>query len=177
MCIKPGDVAPIFSYKHNKRLHRVWKHVEVLSVSDKCLIVANNRTKVIESDGRNWVTREPAICYFFKDYWFNIIAMIKQDGVHYYCNLSSPYVYDGEAIKYIDYDLDVKIFPDYSYTILDRDEYNQHKRIMDYPEKLKEVIENQLNILLNMINNRFEPFNHENVKYWYNIYTKTQIRA
>ena len=45
-------------------------------------------------------------------YWFNIIAMIRDNGVSYYCNLASPYVMDEEALKYIDYDLDVKVFAD-----------------------------------------------------------------
>ena len=30
----------------------------------------------------------------------------------YYCNMASPYYLDEEALKYIDYDLDVKVFTD-----------------------------------------------------------------
>lgn len=37
--------------------------------------------------------------------------MIRENGVSYYCNLASPAVLDKEALKYIDYDLDVKVFP------------------------------------------------------------------
>lgn len=37
------------------------------------------------------VTREPAIVYFHKKYWFNVIAMIREKGVSYYCNLASPF--------------------------------------------------------------------------------------
>ncbi|MDK7294295.1 DUF402 domain-containing protein, partial [Streptococcus pasteurianus] len=85
-----------------------------------------NHTLVTESDNRKWVTREPALVYFHKEAWFNVIAMFREDGVYYYCNLASPYVYDGEAIKYIDYDLDIKLFPDGKYFLLDEDEYIQH---------------------------------------------------
>lgn len=38
--------------------------------------------------------------------------MIRENGVSYYCNLASPFVLDNEALKYIDYDLDVKVFAD-----------------------------------------------------------------
>ena len=38
--------------------------------------------------------------------------MIREEGVSYYCNLASPFVLDNEALKYIDYDLDVKVFKD-----------------------------------------------------------------
>ena len=36
--------------------------------------------------------------------------MIRDNGISYYCNLASPFVLDKEALKYIDYDLDVKVF-------------------------------------------------------------------
>ena len=48
---------------------------------------------VTESDGRRWVTREPAIVYFHKKYWFNIIAMIRDNGISYYCNMASPTIW------------------------------------------------------------------------------------
>lgn len=109
---KEGDFITIQSYKHDKSLHRTWRDTMVLKTTDTALIGVNDHTLVTESDGRRWVTREPAIVYFHKKYWFNIIAMIRDNGVSYYCNLASPYVLDEEALKYIDYDLDVKIFAD-----------------------------------------------------------------
>ena len=80
--------------------------------TENAVIGVNDHTLVTEADGRRWVTREPAIVYFHKKYWFNIIAMIRDNGISYYCNLASPYILDQEALKYIDYDLDVKVFAD-----------------------------------------------------------------
>ena len=51
-----------------------------------------------------------------------MITQLKKDGVYYYCNLASPALYDREAIKYIDYDLDIKVFPDDSLIHLDEDD-------------------------------------------------------
>ena len=42
-------------------------------------------------------------------------------------------------LKYIDYDLDVKVFPDMTYTILDEDEFEEHKKEMDYPEVIDTI--------------------------------------
>ncbi len=47
------------------------------------MIGGNDRTVVTESDGRTWVTREPAICYFHAQQWFNVIGMIREDGIDY----------------------------------------------------------------------------------------------
>ena len=49
-------------------------------------------------------------------------------GIYYYCNLSSPFVCDEEALKYIDYDLDIKVYPNGKYHLLDEDEYEQHMK-------------------------------------------------
>ena len=76
--------------------------------------------------------------------------MIRKTGIYYYCNLASPSVYDGEAVKNIDYDLDVKCFPDGRIQILDEDEYEEHSMQMGYSEEIKEIIEWQMDVLLNI---------------------------
>ncbi len=162
----------IQSYKHDESLHRIWEKATVLEVTDEYIIVANKRTKVIESNGRFWHTREPSVTWFYKEKWFNIIGIIKKEGIHFYCNIASPYLIDEEALKYIDYDLDIKVIDDFSYNILDRNEYNKHKAKMEYPQKLKHILENELQKLKTMIETRENPFNHEIIKKYYNEYMK-----
>ena len=52
---------------------------------------------------------------------------------------------DEEALKYIDYDLDIKVLDDFSYTVLDRNEYTKHQAKMEYPSDLKKILEKALN--------------------------------
>ncbi len=172
MKIPNNKIIQIHSYKHNEELHRIWEKVYPLHENDDFIIVGNNKTRVIESDGKSWQTREPAICYFFKNYWFNVIGMIKKEGVQYYCNIASPSIYDGEALKYIDYDLDVMVYPDGKKKILDEREYDVHKKSMKYPERLQEVIEGQLDILIDMIEREVEPFDGNTIRKWYSTYRK-----
>ena len=42
------------------------------------IIGGNDHTLVTESDGRTWITREPAIVYFHSEYWFNVICMFRK---------------------------------------------------------------------------------------------------
>ncbi len=160
----------IHSYKHDETLHRIWEKATVLEATDDYIIVANKRTKVIEANGRFWHTREPSVSWFYRNHWFNIIGIIKKNEIHYYCNIASPYLYDEEALKYIDYDLDIKVIHDFSYNVLDRNEYNKHKERMDYPVELKQILEAELTLLKTMIEERKEPFSHDFVKKWYRIY-------
>ena len=172
MKLSTGMRVPIHSYKHNRMLHRIWKKTVVLYRDQHVLVTGHQKTKVIEHDGRCWYTKEPAICYFYSDYWFNIIGMLKKDGIQFYCNLSSPYLYDGEAIKYIDYDLDIKTFPDHSYIILDEKEYQMHMLKMNYPDSIKKIIDRQFKILLNKVKNREKPFDESDIMSYYDQYKK-----
>ncbi|WAA12936.1 DUF402 domain-containing protein [Fervidibacillus halotolerans] len=165
-----GETIQIHSYKHNGRIHRIWSETTVLKGTKTLLIGANNRTTVTESDGRTWVTREPAICYFHSRYWFNIIGMLRNDGIYYYCNLSSPYVIDGLALKYIDYDLDIKVFPDLSYIILDEDEYDEHRKAMGYPDVINQILRLHMDKLINMIRQKKGPFEPGFIETWYEKY-------
>ena len=177
MELTKGMSVSIQSYKHNQQIHRVWKNTRIIEKSDNLLLTAHKKTRVIESNGRTWYTKEPALCYFYDNLWFNVIAMFKKDGIYYYCNLSSPYLYDKEAVKYIDYDLDVKVFPDGTYRILDENEYKFHLKKMEYPEEIQNIIEEELKTLINKIENGVAPFNLVDVKNdYYKAYPKEKKR-
>ena len=156
--LKIGDSVFVQSYKHNGSLHRTWSKALVVDILDDLAIVVTDHTWVVESDGRRWLTKEPAICFYYDDKWYNIISMIRKTGIYYYCNIASPSLYDGESIKNIDYDLDVKVFPDGTYSILDQNEYEYHADIMNYPDNIKKIIDAELNDLLNLITEKKGPF-------------------
>ncbi|MBO1308715.1 DUF402 domain-containing protein [Enterococcus sp. 669A] len=167
---KEGEFITIKSYKHDGSLHRTWRDTMVLKTSECSIIGLNDHTLVTESDGRRWVTREPAIVYFHTKYWFNVIAMIREKGVSYYCNLASPYVLDDEALKYIDYDLDVKVFPDGEKRLLDVDEYEAHSKQMHYSKETDFILKENVKILVDWINNEKGPFSQGYIDIWYNRY-------
>ena len=119
MEIQEREYVYIQSYKHDGSLHRTWRDTMVLKTTENAIIGVNDHTLVTESDGRRWVTREPAIVYFHKKYWFNIIAMIRDNGISYYCNMDSTYYLDEEALQYTEFDLDINIFQDGVTSLLD----------------------------------------------------------
>ena len=172
MKLSVGSKIVLQSYKHDQSLHRIWEQATVLEENDDFIVVANKRTKVIEANGRYWYTKEPSVSYFYKNRWYNVIGIIKPTGVSYYCNISSPTLVDDEALKYIDYDLDVKVIVDGTYTILDRNEYKKHQRIMNYPESICKILESEMEDLKERIKNKEEPFQTNCIMDWYAMYLK-----
>lgn len=154
-----GDRVFIQSYKHNGSLHRTWSRALVIDETDDFYVAVTDHSWVVEADKRKWLTKEPAICFFYKKRWFNIISMVRKTGIYYYCNIATPSIYDGEAIKNIDYDLDVKVFPDETYMILDQNEYEYHANKMNYSKEIKDMCESEMNSLIEMINKKEDPFN------------------
>jgi len=172
--IEALEKLDIISYKHDGELHRVWKDVDKVFESKDLIIIINNEVEVIDGDGRKWKTREPAVCYFYKKFWFNIICMLRNDAIYYYCNLSSPYVVDKEGIKYIDYDLDVKVYPGGDVIDLDEDEFDFNISYLHYSPEIIKIIKNNREILKGMIARNEEPFNPESVNYWYKAFLDKQ---
>lgn len=168
--IKIGDNLPIHCYKHNGKLHRTWDDAIVLDITDDILVCGNHKTWITEADGRSHKTKEPAIIFFYRHSWFNIFAQIKKTGLFYKCNIASPYLIDGKIIKFIDYDLDLKVFPDGGFRVLDRNEYKYHKKIMSYSDELDLVVKNGLEELIDIKKQNLYPFKEEVVNNYYNKY-------
>ena len=99
--IKVGDKLEIHCYKHNGKLHRQWDEAVVLDVKDEYIVFGNNRTTVVDSDGKVWRTKEPAILFFYKDRWFNIIGQLKDYGVYFYCNIATPALIDDNTPDFL----------------------------------------------------------------------------
>ena len=175
MNIKVGDTLVIHCYKHNGMIHKSWKLAYVLDIKKDYIVLGNENVLVTKQDGRTWHTKEPAIMFFYKKRWFNIIAQLKPNGIFYYCNIASPYIIDDGIIKYIDYDLDLRIFPTGEYKILDRLEYKRHQKLMGYSKELSRVIEDALEELIALYNNGANFFGADDNRKYYDLYHELKM--
>ena len=157
----------IQAYKHNEELHRQWSHSYVLTDDEDYFVLASIRAAVVESDGRKWHTKEPAIFILSKKHWFNVIAMLKEKGICYYVNIASPAIYDKSFIKYIDYDLDIKLYEDGTTRLLDVSEYKKHADEQGYSEEIKTILQSSVDKVYNMINKKEFPFIDEEIQKFY----------
>ena len=160
----------IHSYKHNGKFHRGWSNLIYLGEEFGYEIYAENEILVTESDGRTWKIKNPYIMFFCNNNWFNIIAQLKPNGLFFKCNIASPYVIEENTIKYIDYDLDLKVFPNGSFKILDRGEYQYHKKLMGYSSELDKILKSELTVLISLVRNKQFPFNNLYINKYYDIY-------
>lgn len=170
---KIGDYLKIHCYKHDKNIYRSSDKALILDINDEGIVVGNNHATVTKANGRTWQTKEPAIIFFYKNKWYNVISQLKDNGIYFYCNIATPYIIEDGAIKYIDYDLDLRIFPDGKYKILDTDEYELHQKEMNYSDEINLIIKNELDDLINTYKMKKGPFNFALIQKYYEKYLET----
>ena len=165
-----GQEVVTVAFKHNGKVHRTWYQTYLIEDNEEYVAVGSTHSFVIEADGRRWHAIEPAVSIFMKKRWFNCVCMIKSTGINYYVNIASPTVFENNVIKYIDYDLDFKVDPEFSIKTLDEFEYKKHKKLFNYSADLDEVINYNFNKVKQSIINKEFPFSHEVVDELYKKY-------
>lgn len=154
----------IQAYKHDGSFHRLWSHAFVVQDDEDYIVVVSNRARVIESNEHRWHTREKAAFIFSKKEWFNTIATFREDGLHFYVNLASPAIIDNNIIKFIDYDLDIKSFPNGFNKVLDINEFNGHCAKYGYSDDIKKILKYTLNKNLKRLENKESPYQEALIK-------------
>lgn len=165
----------IKSFKHDGSLHRMWlENWQVPAgrlyprhAAESMWVFLNDHTTIVEADGKQWVSRIPAVSFFIPDQWFNVVALLEEKGIRYYCNLASPPYRYGDVLTYIDYDLDVVVLPDRSVHELDRDEFVRHRDAYRYSEAVQAQVEAGLAALQETISRQGSPFDDSVIRSYY----------
>ena len=168
MNIKVGDTLVIHCYKHNGVIYEASRVAVVLDVQDDYIVLGDENVLITKQDGRVWHTKGSAILFFYKKRWFNIIAQIKEDGTFYYCNIASPFIIENHV-------LNLRVFSDGAFKILDRNEYNYHKKLMNYPKEINFIIKEELSALIEMKKSSEFPFNKESIEHYRELFKKIKI--
>lgn len=183
--MEPYQPYVVKSFKHDGRLHRMWmknwkvprERMHAHHLSQSMIVTINFQTPVRESDGSEWISKVPGISFFIPKKWYNIVALIEPSGVRYYCNVASPpYEQPDKVITYIDYDLDVIRQPGGKVDVVDRDEYERHKRRYQYNRKVQRKIRGGLKSVLRRIHRNQAPFQDDIVLRYFDDWQESRER-
>ena len=159
-------------YKHDGRMHRIWDSPFCVEDNEEYIVLVSYKTKVIEHDFRVWYTKESAVMIFFKHEWKNIIAMLKNNGITYYVNLASPYIIDSKFIKYVDYDLDMKLYPNNKIRLIDVKEYDFNRKRYGYGEDINKILRYNIFKIEKEMKKRVFPLDDNNILEYYSNFKK-----
>lgn len=148
------------TFKYNGDLHRHW--LAHISRREDSLIVLDAKFEeeiqhpLLGTIGLGTISIE----YYWLDRWYNIFRFLQPTGDirYYYCNINVPPAFDGNTLSYIDLDIDILVMPDFSYRILDEDEFDENAARFNYPLDVQQRSRQALNEIVELIELRKFPF-------------------
>jgi uncharacterized protein len=147
-------------FKYDGIAYRQW-NARLSSQDGSLLILDAELDTELRHPSLGTITRGTRMVeYYWLDRWYCIFRFLDEAGCTtlYYCNINSPPVFTGDALRYVDLDIDIVVHPDFSYEVLDLDEFESNAELFDYPEDLKQGARTAADELIGMIKRREFPF-------------------
>lgn len=143
----------INSRKYDGHIRRTWPG-GLISESEDMLVVVGRFREDVEHDDLGLI-KEGTVSFehFWFDRWYNIFRFHEPDGRlrNYYCNVTMPPTFADDVINYVDLDLDVIVWPEKGYEVLDRDDLEKNTVKYSYPDDVVANAENALSEIIALI--------------------------
>jgi protein associated with RNAse G/E len=155
-----STVVSVNSRKYDQSISRHWTG-ELVSRDDEIVVLKGVFDKDVEHPDLGHIVRGTiSIEYFWLERWFNIFRFFEPSGSlrNFYCNITMPPAFDGRVLDYVDLDIDVVVWPDMSYCVLDEAEFKDNSALWKYPDLVKDNARKSLTDLLTKIKAGEFPF-------------------
>ncbi|HEX8248623.1 MAG TPA: DUF402 domain-containing protein [Pyrinomonadaceae bacterium] len=153
----------INSRKFDGRIHRSWQ-AELLEETEEFYLLVGEFDSEVKHPklgviGRGTISYE----YYWKNEWYNVFRFHEPRGDlrNFYCNINRPPQLADGVLDYIDLEIDILVWSDFSFEILDLDEYEENDRKFNFSNEIKRKVDESLNKLLEMIQKKAFPFDYK----------------
>jgi protein associated with RNAse G/E len=159
--IKPETIT-VRACKYDGSEHRRW--LATLWRQEETLLILDARfEEEIQHDLLGTIAvGTTSVEYYWLDRWYNVFRFSDPSGAlrSYYCNINVPPTFDGRLLSYVDLDTDILVQPDFSYRVLDLEEFEQNAARYGYTNEVRQNAERALAELMTLIETRQFPFDH-----------------
>lgn len=149
--------------KYDFSLHRVWDCSLIAETEEMWQFVGIFQEEI--KHPLLGVIRPDTVSYefYWKNRWYNVFRFHEPEGElrNFYCNVNQPPVLNNNVLRYVDLDIDVLVAPDFSYQILDLDEFAENSLKHQYPAETIHKAEASLSELIRLIEAREFPFDYK----------------
>ena len=158
--IREQNSIVVSARKYNGVEHRSWAAC-IIHRTDSLLVLDAKFDRDIDHEllGKISVGTR-SIEYYWLDRWYNVFRFCEPDGAlkNFYCNVNAPPEFDGRVLSYVDLDIDVLVAPDFSYQVLDLDEFERNAQLYHYPLEVRRKVHQAVDELIDLINSKSPPF-------------------
>ncbi len=91
--------------------------------------------------------------FFYPRKWYSIFRFHEPDGSfrNYYLNINLPPVFENGVVDYVDLVIDIVVWPDMSYQILDVAEFEANSSLFGYDDELRTRVKETTDLLVQLI--------------------------
>ncbi|CAN5386464.1 DUF402 domain-containing protein [soil metagenome] len=149
----PSQQITVNSRKYDKTIRRSWK-CELVECRGQSLVFRGVFASDIEHPDLGLIKCGTiSLEYYWLDRWYSIFRFDEPDGAfrNYYCNINMPPIFADGVLDYVDLDVDIVVWPDQSYQVLDLDEFEQNADLFGYPDEIRTKVTKTLIELKDLI--------------------------
>ncbi len=157
---RPSDQITVAVLKHDGVEYRRW-HGRLVEYEGPLVVLDAEFEADVSHHLLGEIKRGSRLLeYYWLDRYYNVFRFLHDDGSTrlYYCNINKPPTFDGQMLTYVDLDIDLIVRPDYSYDVLDLEEFAANAKHYGYSDDEKENVAAALKELLDLIRKRQFPF-------------------
>lgn len=155
-----NNLSTINARKFDGTLHRTWK-ANLIQEKDSLLLFVGVFEKEIEHRDLGVIRRGTiSYEYYWLDRWYNLFRFHEPNGDlrNYYFNINMPPIFENKVLDYVDLDIDIVVWKDFTFEVLDKDEFAENSLKYNYSEELTSKVFSNLNELERLIKLRKFPF-------------------
>lgn len=97
---------------------------------------------------------------FWTERWYSVFRFSDAAGALrcFYCNVNTPARLEGDTLWFVDLDVDVLVRADFSYSVLDEDEFESNAAAFDYPPEYRSRVDEAVAEIKRLVEARQFPF-------------------
>ena len=151
----PGQQITINSRKYDQRIRRSWLG-GLINQTETLLVVVGRFEFDVDHADLGFI-RQGTVSFehYWLERWYNVFRFHEPDGSlrNYYCNISMPPTFENDVLDFVDLDIDVVVWPDNRYEVLDLDDFAQNTMKFSYPKYVVDKAQASLSEIIAMIEN------------------------
>src|SRR5688572_26807267 len=147
-------------FKYSGTEHRRWK-ARIARCDDYLIVLDAEFGYAVKHEVLGEIPRGTRTAeYYWFNRWYNIFRFLEKDGSTrlWYCNINTPPILQHGTLCYIDLDIDVLVQPDFTYQVLDVDEFEQNALVFGYPDEVRRDVQRAISEVTSLIEARQFPF-------------------
>ena len=149
----------INSRKYDGSLRRSWT-CRLIEQNESSLVLVGEFDEDVQHPGLGEIKRGTiSYEYYWLDRWYNVFCFYEPDSTfrNHYCNINMPPVYANGVLDYVDLDIDLVVWPDGTFNILDEAEFAENAVAFDYPDEIVKMSHATLTEVLRLARNQLLP--------------------